>query len=226
MDPLITFMLFTAAVTGAVFYRMRGGAPSWPRPLEQILFCTVFGVVMAALAVAWGWQLAAFALAVVSCLTGHGQFFLEQTVKPIEPERLDFLLRPVFGRDPRTDERFQQYWDDDGDGDTQWLEGYADAVDQISALIKDYGPAKLYWRSVAGMALTGGAVSLAPGLALMLAGHVPAGLAVAASGFISKGTAYAISHKLGQGTEGGEYGHGALQWFLVVLAAVLALGLL
>lgn len=227
MDPFLTFTIFTAAVTGAVFYRMRGGAPSLPRPTEQILFCIVFGVCMAALSVPFGWQLAAMAVAVLACLTGHGQFFLSLTIKPIEPERVDFLLRPLFGPDPRTDERFSSYWDHDGDGTAAWMEGYAESVKQIDAMVDGYGPRRLFWRSVAGLSLTGGIVSLAPGLAIMMTTpHIWAGLAIAVSGFISKGAAYLISHALGKGTEGGEYGNGALQWAMAAAVPLLALATL
>lgn len=222
MDPLISFLLFTSAVTGALFYRMRGGAPSWPRPLEQILFCTVFGVAMAALGVPFGWQVLAFALAVVACLTGHGQYFLAMTVKPLEPERLDFAVAALFGPDPRCDEQFKRYWDHDGEGDVQWMEGYADAVAEISKMIKRYGRNKLFTRCAAGMGVTGLAVSLAPGLAVALTTpHIWAGMALALSGGLTKPLAYLISAALGKGTEGGEYGHGALQWFVATLVAVL-----
>lgn len=225
MDTFFTFTIFTAAVTGAVFYRMRGGAPSWPRPIEQILFCIVFGVCMAALSVPFGWQVLAFIVAVVACLTGHGQFFLSLTIKPIEPERVDFLLRPLFGRDPRTDERFKQFWDHDGDGATAWMEGYGAAVEQIDAMVDGYGPRSLFWRCVGGLSLTGGIVSLVPGLAIILTTpHIWAGIFIALSGFITKGVAYLISHALGKGTEGGEYGNGALQWALAVLVTLLSLG--
>jgi hypothetical protein len=234
MDPFFTFTILTAAVTGAVFYRMRGGAPSWPRPIEQILFCIVFAVCMAALSVPFGWQVLAFTVAVVACLTGHGQYFFKPesrvpNLEAIEPERVDFLLRALFGRDPRTDEKYAKWREFDFMYDLEeygmTVENWRVAMTEIEDDIDEYGHRRLFWRSVAGLSLTGGIVSLAPGLAIILTTpHIWAGLAIALSGFISKGAAYLISHALGKGTEGGEYGNGALQWGLAVLAALLALG--
>jgi len=158
---------------------------------------------------------------VVACLTGHGQYFLAMLIKPIEPETLDFPVRLLFGRDPRTDERFARFRDDDGSGDVQWLEGYNQAVVDITADVERYGKRKLFARCATGLAVTGLAVSLAPGLAVALTtDHLAAGLGLALSGAL-KAVPYLISHALGHSTEGGEYGHGGLQWLVAALIAVL-----
>lgn len=225
MEPLYTLLLFTAAVTGAVFYRMRGGAPSWPRPVEQLLFCTVFGACMDAMGVPFTVQIAAFVAAVVACLTGHGQYFLAMLVKAIEPERLDFMIRTLFGRDPRTAEQYAKWRDFDPTLDPE-EEGmtsanYQAAMKELEVEISVYGRRKLFARCATGLAVTGLAVSLAPGLAVMITTpHLWAGLALAASGAL-KAVPYLISHALGHGTEGGEYGFGGIEWFLAVLIAVL-----
>lgn len=225
MEPLYTLLLFTAAVTGAVFYRMRGGAPSWPRPIEQILFCTVFGAAMDAVGVPFWWQVAAVAAAVVFCMTGHGQYFLAMLVKAIEPERLDFLIRPLFGRDPRTADQYEKWRDFDPTLDPEeegmTAANYQAAMKELDAEIRRYGRRKLFARCATGLAVTGLAVSIAPGLAVMMTTpHLWAGLALAASGAL-KAVPYMISHALGHGTEGGEYGNGGLQWFVAVLIAIL-----
>lgn len=221
-NPMTTLTLLTAAVTGALFYRMRGGAPSWPRPLEQMLFCIVFGVVMAAMGVPFWAQVIAYALAVAATLTGHGQYFLSMTVKPIEPERLDFLVRLVFGRDPRTDARFRQYWADDDNDEPGWMDGYNDAVHEIQGMVASYGPRRLFARCAFGLGVTGWAVSLAPGLAVMVfTTHLWAGLALCLSGFVAKAAAYLISHAAGKGTEGGEWITGGLQWLFAVAIAMM-----
>lgn len=224
MDPMTSLTLLTATVTGALFYRMRGGAPSWPRPIEQALFCIVFGAVMSAMGVPFWAQVAAYALAVAATLTGHGQYFLSMLVKPIEPERLDFLLRPLFGRDPRTDERFSQYWANDDNEDAAWMDGYNDAVREIQGMVAAYGHRRLFVRCACGLGVTGMAVSLAPGLAVMaFTPHLWAGLALCLSGFVAKASAYLISHAIGKGTEGGEWITGGLQWLFAVALAVVVI---
>lgn len=228
MTSIALFLLFSATVAGAVIYRMRGGWPSWPRPIEQMLFCSVFAFVCAALDAVWWHNGIGYALAVVAVLTGHGQFFLNMAIQAVEPERVDFILRMIFGRDPRTDERFAEYrnYVDWYNKDPEKLKKFKEEIKpQIAQAVDEYGTKKLFWRCVSGMALTGGIVSLAPGIVLMIS-HFWAGLALALSGFLSKSLAYLVSHKLGFGTEGGEFGTGGLQWFIATAILILTAGLL
>lgn len=61
-----------AAFMGGFIYRMRGGyGPSFPRPIEQTLFCLVFLLPLAALP--WQWAWVPFVLAVIATLKGHGR---------------------------------------------------------------------------------------------------------------------------------------------------------
>lgn len=207
------FLLFAATWCGAFFYRMRGGAPSWPRPIEQMLFCSVLLFSMVAFGVVWWLTGSAYAAAVAACLTGHGTYFLSLSVESVEPERFDFLIRPFFGYDPRSTYPFIDLRGKDSHELTE------EQRQSISTAMVAYGMRKLYWRGVAGLSLTGVIVTLIPGIAIMTE-HFGAGLLVALSGAI-KGPMYMLSHWRGWGTEGGEYGNGGAVWFLVTLWTLL-----
>lgn len=213
----MTFLLiYTATIAGCFLYRMRGGAPSWPRPIEQMMFCLVFPVVLYALGVPALVCLIAYAISVLACCTGHGQYFLALGVLDIEPEKMDFIVQKFFGKDPRTDERFrEQRKAVDFDSDV------ANVLHrEIKTAMVEYGWKRLYWRGVTGMVVTGLIISLAPGIVLA-AYHPLAGIALAVSG-AWKGAAYLIADKLRWGTEGGEYGYGGGQYLLAVLVLVLS----
>lgn len=200
---------------GAVFYRMRGGKPDIPRPIEQMLFCSIFILVGWLTGVEWWFNGLTFAIATAATLTGHGTYFLSRMVKAVEPERMDFLVRPFWGADPRTIEKYKSLRGDN------WYMADQRARDEVEAAMIKYGLEKLYWRNVTGMAVTGGIVSLAPGIGIAFVNPL-VGLLVAISGFIAKPIAYMVSYKAGHDTEGGEYGTGALQWlFLAIIAAVM-----
>lgn len=214
---LITYFLFCVTVTGAFLYRGRGGnLIDLPRPVEQILFCMIFGVVMQSFGVSLLWQVVAFSLAVAGCSTGHGQYFLDLAVKPVSPERLDFILRPIFGKDPR-----QKFYDM---GWPTFVYGLsADQVREIEGEMTAYKCARLFKRCVAGIAVTGLAVTLAPGAAIALHGHVMAGVLVGFSGAF-KALAYYISHQFNKGTVWAEWGYGGAQWFMATLVWLVYLG--
>lgn len=100
-------------------------------------------------------------------------------------------------------------------------EDYKDAMRDLENDIDEfYGETLLFARCLMGMAVTGGAVTLAPGVAIAIYGDGLAGLAVGLSGFIAKPLAYYAAHILGRGTEWGEYGYGAAIW--AVAGAVMA----
>jgi hypothetical protein len=65
-------MIYLLALIGGIFYRMRGGWPSTPRPFEQMLFCLPVGYV-AYLGTDWYYALIIYALSVGACLKGHGR---------------------------------------------------------------------------------------------------------------------------------------------------------
>lgn len=211
------FLLVLCAIAGGITYRARGGPLlQWPRPLEQMAFCSVLFVACALLGVPYIINVLAYAIAVAVCCTGHGQYFLSLAIKALEPERLDFLLRLFFGEDPRGEKKFEAIR-----GVTVYPpapNAMLDLYDEMKRLMHEYGMKRLYWRAVAGMAITGGGVTLAPGIAAMFQCWW-AGAAIALSGFIVKPAAYIISEWLGYDTEGGEWGFGAALWPVVMAAA-------
>lgn len=92
--------------------------------------------------VAGAWSLLAVPFIFAALGLGHGQYFLNRQPKWIKAERIDFMLRPFFGRDPRTEDAANQ--------------------NDIEMLMSEYGMKKLYWRCVAGMGLKGFVIGLAP----------------------------------------------------------------
>lgn len=215
---IIIYMVFTAGVCGSVFYRMRGGWPSWPRPTEQALFCSIFLFTLCLLGVPFWATAAAFCLAVLATLTGHGQYFLDGAKKAISPESLDRILNPIFGKDPRTATKYSLWRGyEPGIIASAQNEKYKDAMIKLEIELNQYGRSKLFKRNLAGLALTGGAITLMPGIMLIFNGQFLPGIAIAFSGFLSKPLNYYISHKLGFGTEGGEYGFGKGVWIVCAL---------
>lgn len=184
---------------GAIFYRMRGGAPKWPQPTEQMLFCVIYLFALL-MSTPWPLALAGYALSVAGCCTGHGQYFLALKVKAIKPERLDFIVRFFYGRDPRT----------------TVVAPENDPL--ILVLMKDYDLERLYMRCLFGLAVTGLAVTLAPGIILSLHAPVP-GVMLALSGVL-KAPAYHISQKLTKSTELAEYLTGAVLWLYAYTVVV------
>ncbi len=219
MTHFLTLSLLCAFVTGAVFYRMRGGAPSWPRPVEQMLFCLIFPVTLAVHNVPFVWQCIGYIVPVIAVLTGHGQYFLKKyllaAMEAIEPETMDFVLVRLFGKDPRTDSKYEIWRDED----MRMGPEYTDAMWNLSREVEEYGHRKLFWRCVAGLALTGGIVSIVPGLILMVFDPFH-GVVLALSGFIAKGGSYLASYYAGYGTEGGEFGTGGVQWLIAATLCV------
>lgn len=59
------------AILGAILYRMRGGWPSSPRPVEQMLFC--LPVIPLSLSLEWYWIVLIYGLSVGMCAKGHGK---------------------------------------------------------------------------------------------------------------------------------------------------------
>lgn len=195
---------YCAALAGAIFYRMRGGSPSWPRPIEQCLYCLIYGMTLAIAGVPW-WAVAlGYAASVAFCCTGHGQYMsLGKHLAYVKPERFDALLWP-FGADPRNEEL---------PGGSGWHVPPENAAMYYSYHSERYGLRRLYWRCVAGLWLTGTLVTYFPGVILAFndPGNPAFGALLAFSGGL-KAPAYMLSHRLGWGTEGGEYMTGALCW--------------
>jgi len=229
MIMLSMFILFMAIICGAVLYRARGtaGEINLPRPLEQMGFCAVFLFTLGiggvhALAVGIG-----YVVSVVATLTGHGLYFPSRKIEATEPERLDVIVSWLFGVDPRTADEYNPDWR----GWNGWYFSNPMKANTWDTTIKpklekqmnDYGMTKLYWRCMCGMAVTGGAVTLAPGMALMI-WHPLHGAIVALSGFISKPLGYAIGQYTPMRTDASEYIYGGIQWFIVAATAITLIG--
>lgn len=199
--------LIAAAALGAALYRMRGGSPTWPRPIEQCLFCLVFLVAPAGIpGYQWYHEIGGYILAVAGCCAAHGQWMsLGTVIKYIKPERFDFIISLFFGRDPRSFSSPATMAAND-EGLTTYYQG----------LVDRYGKKKLYWRCVAGLGLSGVLITAGPGLMLALAGYPLAGLILGLCG-ATKAPGYMVSWKCGQGTAGGECLTGAWIWTSTVI---------
>lgn len=144
--------------------------------VEKSLITLYFVLASAPHAGVWG-LLSAAGMAGVA--TGHGQYLPAMSAVRVTPEKLDFVLLPFFGKDPRAT-------------------GYVNTTtgaEQMSVAKKqmgEYGMTKLYWRCVAGMFVTGSVVGLpAAGIAVAFDEWVAAGA------FSMTGVAKAISYMIG-----------------------------
>lgn len=191
------FFLFLAAVKmialGAVYGRLDGGGiaktSEW---VERSLI--MFFFVLACAPFAGYWSVLAYA-GVIGIATGHGQYFLGLTEKPIKPEKVDIILRPLFGKDPRTT--------------IQHLSGAA-AFFTAAKLVREYGLKKLYWRCVAGMFVTGTLVGIpAAGICFAFNQYIPGALFLLTGA--AKSLAYILGQKLWKSTEPAEYINGGLR---------------
>ncbi len=134
-------------------------------------------------------------------------------MKAIEPERFDFIIRWMFGDDPRTAKKYEHLRKINQDNLKP-----EDSFDIGSDMVL-YGLQKLYKRGIAGHTLTGFLVTLPVGIATAF--YVPwLGASLAVVGAV-KGLAYPVSHRMGWGTEGAEHITGACQWsFSVALLLI------
>lgn len=207
------------AFAGALLYRARGGKPDIPRPIEQMAFCSIGYVALLSCEIDFIISTVAYIVAVIVCLKGHGQYFLARNVKFIRPEWVDWMITPIFGKDPRCNEKYK-YMED------SISESY---LQQRTELIKDlefYGMDKLKNRCFFGLALTGGFVGLPFIVAFMISGYpIFASISLIIALFIIKPLAYNISYENGYDTEGGEFGFGGLFWLLFAPLILIGIGL-
>lgn len=98
------------AIVGAVIYRVRGGlAPALPRPFDQLIFALPYAAISYKLSGRniW-WFIGVISLTTAAVASGHGSFMdLGRVNYPVSPERLDFIVRLVFGTDT-----FDNFWRD------------------------------------------------------------------------------------------------------------------
>jgi len=164
----LTYLLLLGPLIGGILYRMRGGWPDIPRPIEQMLFCTVFLWLMSDLPwyewkqfSLWGhvfWiplsvKILAYVLSVIATVKGHGRLMsLFSRKEGAKPEWFEWCIAPLDGKIP------------------------------------------IYWYNVLGMSISGLTITIAPALALLTYGHL-SGILIAALGLL-KGLAYMIGWKL------------------------------
>lgn len=214
---MITFYFFSTLISihmiflGAIYGRLDGGGITkvyeW---LERTLIMFFFVIACAPFAGFW----AMFSYTgVAGIATGHGQYFLNRMIRAVEPETLDFIVRLFFGTDPRSQDKYAEYF-------TVHIDGHPpEIVNQIRSDSIKYGMIKLYWRNVFGMFVTGSFLGL-PAVILMsiFGAWIPAAL-FGLTG-VAKAFAYMAGYAINGQTEPAEYINGALR--NVICLAVLA----
>lgn len=142
--------------------------------------------------------------------TGHGQYFLALSEKFVFPEKLDFVVRLFFGKDPRT---------------APHLGLYRGVVQQTTAkkYMKEYGLKKLYYRCLFGLGVTGLAVGLPmAGVCIWFGSYVAAGLYGSLA--LAKPLAYFIGNKFFYTED--DAGSAAAEWINGGLRGLVSLGVL
>lgn len=143
-----------------------GGWPKLPYGLDQHIYALPYAILggimtwtvgMNPFGILAGSALS-YATAFLAKRTGHGQYFLPFSAQRVEAERLDFLVKLAFGRDPRVvPSNFP--------------------LDVLRRNITSYGERKLFLRNIFGMFVTGFGVGLgAMAIALYTGYYVVAGL--------------------------------------------------
>lgn len=217
------WLIVPLTLIGAVLYRFRGG-PEWgpdtPRPIKQILFSLFPIVVLPGEALLykilpggvdwrheWGW-VAAYVFIILWAVawecTGHGMYMTLKyfALRYVKPERIDILLVPFFGKDPRDYKR-----------ETVINARAMPASDEVvyGALVRDYGKNKLYRRCVSGLALTGIVTTIFAGIFVMSCGIYLAGFLLILTGAL-KAPGYMFGWAVFDGTAAGEWSTGGLRW--------------
>lgn len=167
--------------------RMSGGGwPKLPWGLDQHLWAIPYGILGGGLAhyggFGWASTTGAVGLSYLTAFfakrTGHGTYMtLPYSIKTgLEPERLDFIVKYFFGRDPRfVPKEFPR--------------------DVLVRNIMKYGEKKLMYRNLTGLFVTGMGVSLGAMIVALCTGHpVIAILLFASAG--CKTLAYYIGYKI------------------------------
>jgi hypothetical protein len=189
-DDLKKLAIIPLTLLGAYLYRLRGGGPgpNLPRPLDQLLF-------------------SAF-----PCILLPGLSRLEGAIEPgfiWWPWLLGWVICSLIavavectghggfmdlGTNPK----------EPGAGRTK---------ERLEFLIYPlYDKLPRYWYDALGLALTGFAVTLLPGIYVAVAGHVLAGVLLALSGLL-KTPGYMLGRWVFGNTEAGEWISGGLRWF-------------
>jgi len=151
-------MLLFAFLYGGFVSRWHGGGFfSFSKAIKNIAWSLPLALVSLwgfhSLGYDWYWSAAAFVVSMALCFlgktTGHGQWFLYGMIIAITPEKLDFIVRMIFGKDPRTFNKYSEWRDD------KWKNAPEEIAGEIAQDIAEYGENRLYWRNFTGLALVG-----------------------------------------------------------------------
>lgn len=224
---MIILAYILAPFIGGWFARMDGGAP--PRVNEWIerTLCMSFFLYATWMITQDWWAAAAYA-GVLGLATGHGQYFLSRQIRPISPEKVDFIVRLFWPDDPRSNKNFEHLFD-------KPLKQIPESVTIVLRRDSErYGMKKLYWRNVTGMFCTGFLVGLPAGIIAIVYGAYLSALFFLCTGF-AKSISYILGYSLYQAglleklgkhldhaTAAGEYANGFIRTLFCILA-ILAL---
>jgi hypothetical protein len=185
-------------VLGAWFARMDGGGwPKAPEIIERLLVMSFFVIACAPFA---GWRSLVTLLGTAGIATGHGQYFLARLLRAIRPEFFDFIVRPFFGPDWRT----------------QFPDGHVFTDEEQAFYAAELFP-RLYARCVFGMFVTGTMVGLPAALLAAWYGQYDAALLFSLTG-VAKALAYILAWRFFKDTEHAEWTNGGLRTALALAA--------
>lgn len=209
----LIWLKFTAL--GAIYGRMDGGGiadvKEW---VERSLI--MFAFVLSCAPFAGVVSVGAY-LGVVGIATGHGQYFLETTIKAMSAERFDFVVRLFFGADPRTAVELKPWRGE------KWNNAPQEIKDSLFLKMQDYGLSKLYWRNIFGMCVTGSLVGLPAFILAILYGQA-VGVLFLLTGPI-KAFSYMFAWNFYKTTVTAEYINGGLRNNLCLCIIYLMLGI-
>lgn len=205
MILLFVFSLIWIAI-GCIAGRMDGGGIiKTPELIERLLVMCGFVI---ALAPSCGIYSLLALLGTFGIATGHGQYFPSLKVKALKPEYFDFIVKPLFGQDPRSHRDYKPIRG-------MSLKEGSEQYEELHTRMKSYGINKLYWRNVFGMFITGALVGL-PAAALGFIFAQPLTYLFLLTGLV-KSVAYIVGEKFFNGTEAAEYINGGLRYLLCLL---------
>lgn len=217
IKSLIALGTAIATGLGALFGRMDGGGgPKVPEIVERLLIMSFF--VIACIPFAEWWSLLAL-VGALGVITGLGQYFLEVAVKAIEPEKIDVVVKLLFGKDPRTEERFAIAR---GVAPPDLLRLYPNVYRNLIESMGRYGFKKLYWRCVFGLGLRGQIVGLPAMILALVYGAWLSAFFFSLVGIFTS-FAYMIAWKVFKSTEHAEWFNGGFRTLLAMSAFVAAL---
>lgn len=202
------YFIILFSLLGGWLARMNGGG--WPRThrwIERTLCIAPFVIVCAP----WAGLYAALAYAgTLGFALGHGQYFLARVVQYCDPERVDVVVKLLFGEDPRCTSDFEHLRNiksaDLSPEDRKAMK-YAMFV---------YGERRLYWRCVFGMFLTGMFVGIPAALLALYFGQFLIAFLFLLTGLV-KSISYVAGHEIFGNSESAEFTNGILRTMLALI---------